>query len=79
MKLLVILKDYTEVIVGFINVILKCPKIMNVLKCMPSLEALGLILYVGLIIYLWREYIKSQHPFLYRVLTIIAELFHFVS
>ena len=65
------IEKYKKVLVYVINIILKCPEIMNVLRGMPCLEALGLVLYVGLIIYLWRDYIKSQHPFLYRVLTAI--------
>ena len=68
----VLLKEYVEVVFGAINVTLKFyPEVMDVLQDMPCWDTCGFVLYIGLIIYLWRDYIKSQHPFLYRVLTAI--------
>lgn len=54
------------------------PEVMDALKCMPCLEALGLILYVGSIVYLWIDYIKYQHPMLFRVLKCIYEIIEII-
>lgn len=78
MKESVIFKDYAEVIVVFIKVILKSPEIMNVLRGMPCLEALGLVLYVGLIVCLWVDIIKNQHPKLFRMLKRIHEFMEII-
>lgn len=76
----VLLKEYVEVVFGAINVTLKFyPEVMEIFKDMPFAEALGCVLYIGLIIYLWYDYIKSQHPFLYRVLTVVYYKINLIS
>ena len=69
-------------IVDIIRIMLKFiqyyPKVVDVLQSMPPWEAFCIILYVGIIIYQWNNYIKLQHPLLYRVLKLIAGLFYCV-
>lgn len=62
---------YSYVATGIRKVVLfirNNPGIVDTLRDIPFVDGLGLLLYIGILSYLWYEYIKQQHPVLYGTL-----------
>lgn len=67
---MVIQIEHVELVVDIIRLIFENPSIMGMCMSLQCWE----VLYVAGIVGQWIEKIKRQHPFLFRVLTLVAEL-----